>query len=163
MTPNNNRIAICPGSYDPITNGHIDIIERAAGLFGSVVVGILVNPAKSSLFTVEERTRQIERLFARRKNVTVDSFDGLLVGWAKSVGARVIVRGIRAVSDYEYELQMALMNRRLEPAIDTHFLLPREEFSFLSSRLVKEVCSLGGDVSGLVPPLVEKELRKKLG
>ena len=154
--------AVVPGSFDPITNGHIDIIERAAQTFDSIVVGILVNPSKSSLFTVEERKRQIERIFARKRKITVEAFDGLLVGWAKSVRAQVIVRGIRAVSDYEYELQMALMNRRLEPTIDTHFLLPREEYSFLSSRLVKEVCSLGGDVAGLVPELVEKELRKKL-
>ena len=155
-------VAVVPGSFDPITNGHIDIIDRAAGLCDRVIVGILVNSEKEALFTVEERIDLIRSLFRRKKKIEVIAFEGLLVAFAESAGARLIVRGIRAVSDYEYELQMALMNRRLSPAIDTAFLLPREEYSYLSSRLVKEVCRLGGDVSALVPPPVERLLKARL-
>jgi pantetheine-phosphate adenylyltransferase len=156
------RRAIYPGSFDPLTNGHLDIIERSCRLFDEVVVAILVNQAKQSLFTVEERLEVISRV-APAGNVVVDTFDGLLVHYAAAKGATAIIRGIRAVSDYEYELQMALMNRRLEPTVETVFLMSTEAYSFVSSRLVKEVASLGGSVSGLVPSLVEERLRAHFG
>lgn len=155
-------VAVVPGSFDPITYGHVDIIERAAGLYDRVVVGVLLNESKEGLFRPDERVAMIRRIVGRNRRIEVRAFDGLLVRFARECGARVIVRGIRAVSDYEYELQMALMNRRLEPGIDTVFLLPKEEYSFLSSRLVKEVCRLGGDVTGLVPPAVLTALKSRL-
>ena len=156
------RRAIYPGSFDPLTNGHLDIIERSARLFDEVVVSIVGNPAKQSLFTVDERLEVIRRV-APAANVVVDTFDGLLVHYAVAKGASAIIRGIRAVSDYEYELQMALMNRRLAPGVETVFLMSTEAFSFVSSRLVKEVASLGGDVTGLVPPIVAERLRARFG
>ncbi len=155
--------AIYPGSFDPLTNGHLDVIERSARLFDEVIVAILTNPQKEPLFSVDERMDVLRRIVQPRlKNVRLDVFHGLLVDYAKKLQAQVIVRGIRAVSDYEYEFQMALMNRRLNPDIETVFMMPSESYSFLSSRLVKEVAQLGGSVKGLVPDLVEELLSKKL-
>lgn len=156
-------LAIYPGSFDPITNGHLDLIERAARLFDRLIVAILRNEGKEPLFTAEERVMMLRQVLKDYPNVEVDSFEGLLVDYAARKGASVIVRGIRAISDYEYELQMALMNRRLAPDIETVFLMAGEAYSFISSRLVKEVASLGGDVSGLVPPVVDARLRERVG
>jgi pantetheine-phosphate adenylyltransferase len=155
-------VAVYPGSFDPITNGHLDLIERASHLFERLIVAILRNEAKKPLFSVEERVEMAREVLRSYRNVEVESFGGLLVEFAASRGARVILRGIRAISDYEYELQMALMNRRLAPHIETVFLMAAEDYSFLSARLVKEVVALGGDVSGLVPALVQERLRKRL-
>jgi pantetheine-phosphate adenylyltransferase len=155
-------IAIYPGSFDPLTNGHLDIIERSAKLFDEVIVAILVNLDKEPLFTVEERVSMARAILNHRfPNVRVDIFDGLLVEYAMKQQAQVIVRGIRAVSDYEYELQMALMNRRLERRLETVFMMAAEAYSYLSSRLVREVFKLGGSVDGLVPSLVEEKLKEK--
>jgi pantetheine-phosphate adenylyltransferase len=154
-------VAIYPGSFDPITSGHLDVIERGARLCDRLVVAILQNEAKSPLFTVTERTEMLRETTSKLPNVEVDSFEGLLADYALRKSARVILRGIRAISDYEYELQMALMNRRLQPGLETIFLLAGEQFSFISSRLVKEVFSLGGNITGLVPPMVEKRLRER--
>ena len=154
---------IYPGSFDPLTFGHIDIIERSVRLFERVVVAIITNPAKHPLFTVDERRDMIEEIVRRRfPGVEVDVFHGLLVDYARRKKAQAIVRGIRAVTDYEYEFQMALMNRRLAPQIETVFMMPAEQYSYLSSRLVKEIVELGGSVKGLVPDAVEKRLKKKL-
>ncbi len=155
------RRAIYPGSFDPLTNGHLDIIERSARLFDEVVVAILVNQSKQSLFSIDERLAIIAEV-AGSDRVRVDTFHGLLVHYAVEQQATAIIRGIRAVSDYEYELQMALMNRRLEPSVETVFLMSNEAYSFVSSRLVKEVASLGGAVTGMVPPLVESRLAERL-
>ncbi|HEX4277711.1 MAG TPA: pantetheine-phosphate adenylyltransferase [Bryobacteraceae bacterium] len=152
-------VAIYPGSFDPITSGHLDVIERGSRLCDRLIVAILKNEAKSPLFSVEERIGMLREVTGRFSNVEVDSFAGLLADYALRKEARVILRGIRAISDYEYELQMALMNRRLQPQLETIFLLAGEQFSFISSKLVKEVFSLGGDITGLVPPTVEKRLR----
>ena len=157
------KIALYPGSFDPLTNGHLDIIHRASRLFDEVIVAILINSEKSPLFSADERSTMIRNsLESDYPNVRADTFDGLLVDYALRQQARVIVRGIRAVSDYEYELQMALMNRRLEPRIETVFMMPSEAYSYLSSRLVREVCQFGGAVSGLVPRNVEDRLLKKI-
>ena len=160
------RRAIYPGSFDPVTNGHLDIIERGCKLFDEIIIGILVNPDKQPLFTVEERQEMLNEVVngINKGNCTlrVDSFSGLLVNYAVAKEADVIVRGIRAISDYEYELQMALMNRRLEPGIETVFMMPAEIYSYVSSRLVKEVFHLGGVITGLVPPLIEKRMKEKL-
>ncbi len=156
------RVAIYPGSFDPLTLGHVDIIERGSALFDSIIVAVLRNAEKSPLFTVDERLEMIRRTFRERGNVEADSFSGLLVAYASSRKATTIVRGIRAISDFEYEFQMALMNRRLAPAIETVFMMPAEEYSYVSSRLVKEVASLGGNVSGLVPQDVEKWLLERV-
>ena len=160
------RRAIYPGSFDPVTNGHLDIIERGCKLFDEIIISILVNPEKKPFFTVEERQQMLSEVLPsiNRGGCTlrVDSFSGLLVQYAVAQQADVIVRGIRAISDYEYELQMALMNRRLEPGIETVFMMPAESYSYVSSRLVKEVFQLGGTVEGLVPPLVEKRMKEKL-
>jgi pantetheine-phosphate adenylyltransferase len=154
---------IYPGSFDPLTFGHIDIIERSLRLFDSVVVAIITNPAKQPLFTVEERREMLEEIVRKRfPKAEVDVFHGLLVDYAKRKRAQAVVRGIRAVADYEYEFQMALMNRRLVPQIETVFMMPAEHYSYLSSRLVKEIAELGGSVRGLVPDIVEKRLRKRL-
>ena len=151
--------AIYPGTFDPVTNGHLDIIERSSRLFGHVVVAILVNPQKDPLFSVEERQDLIRRsIGADIANVEVEAFQGLLVDYAQKRDAHVIIRGIRAVSDYEYELQMALMNRRLQPKIETMFMLPAENYSYLSSHLVREIAEHGGSISGLVPGIVEQRL-----
>ena len=154
--------AVYPGSFDPVTNGHIDLIQRSAALFDTVVVGILRNTEKIPFFTVEERTEMLLESTRRIKNVSVTSFEGLLVDYAERIGASVIIRGIRAISDYEYELQMALMNRRLSNKVETVFMLPAESYSFLSSRLVKEIAQLGGSIHGFVPEDVEKRLSSKL-
>jgi len=153
--------AIYPGSFDPVTNGHLDLICRAASIFDHVVVAVTTNVEKDPLFGVKERVELIETVTFEYKNVEVEMFDGLLVDFARAKNARVILRGIRAVSDYEYELQMASMNRKIEPQIETIFMLPAEAYSYLSSRLVKELARLGGLPKGLVPPLVEERLRAK--
>ena len=160
------RRAIYPGSFDPVTNGHLDIIERGCKLFDEIIIAILVNPEKQPFFTVEERQQMLAEVLQHidhgRCTLRVDSFSGLLVQYAVVQQANVIVRGIRAISDYEYELQMALMNRRLEPGIETVFMMPAESYSYVSSRLVKEVFQLGGTVEGLVPPLIEKRMKEKI-
>ena len=155
-------VAIYPGSFDPVTNGHLDIIERGAGIFDKVIVALLLNEAKAPFFSLEERLDMLRTSTAQWKNVEVDTFDGLLVSYATARNARVILRGIRAVSDFEYEFQMALMNRRLAPQVETVFMVPAEPYSFLSSSLVKEVSRLGGSVSGLVPVLVERYLQQRI-
>ena len=154
--------AIYPGSFDPPTNGHLDLIERGSKIFDELVVAILRNPDKDPLFNVSERVAMLEALTGRYSNVRVDTFDGLTVEYAARVGASSVLRGIRALSDYEYELQMALMNRKLRPELETVFMMPAEKYSYLSSRLVREVAKLGGSVKGLVPELVEQNLRGKL-
>jgi pantetheine-phosphate adenylyltransferase len=154
------RIAVYPGSFDPMHNGHLDIIERCRPLFDEVVVAVLRNEGKQPLFSVEERIESIREMVTGE--VRVESFSGLLVDFMDQVGARAVVRGLRAVSDFEYELQMALMNRRLNPRVETVFMMPREDYIYLSSRLVKEVFSLGGDLTGLVPEPVLARLRQRL-
>jgi pantetheine-phosphate adenylyltransferase len=155
-------LAIYPGSFDPITNGHLDLIERGARLFDRMIVAILRHENKEPLFTVEERMDMLREVVSPFVNVEVDSFDGLLVDYVAKKEASVILRGIRAISDYEYELQMALMNTRLAPGIETVFLMSSEAYSFISSRLVKEVFGLGGNISGLVPPPVELRLKNRV-
>ena len=154
-------IAIYPGSFDPLTNGHVDIIQRGSTLFDKIVVAVLLNLEKSPLFTVSERVDIARTVFSPYANVEVDTFDGLLVEYARRKRAGVIVRGLRAVSDFEYEMQMALMNRRLNPDVETVFMMPAEPYTYVSSRLVKEVVALGGSVTGLVPSIVESRLRDK--
>ncbi|HEY3884850.1 MAG TPA: pantetheine-phosphate adenylyltransferase [Vicinamibacterales bacterium] len=154
-------VAIYPGSFDPLTNGHVDIIRRGARLFDRIVVSVLLNSEKHPLFTIPERVQIARDVFAGMANVEVDTFDGLLVEYARSKGASVIVRGLRAISDFEYEMQMALMNRKLNADVETVFMMPAEPYTYVSSRLVKEVAALGGDVSALVPPIVEARLREK--
>jgi pantetheine-phosphate adenylyltransferase len=157
-------VAIYPGSFDPVTNGHLDLIERASKLFGRLVVAILLNPEKDGpFFPVPERVEMLKEVVGHLPNVEVDTFKGLLVDYARRKDARVIVRGIRAVSDYEYELQMALMNRQLAPGLETVFMLPAQAYSYLSSHLVREVASLGGSIKELVPPTVEARIRAKVG
>ena len=156
-------IAICPGSFDPVTNGHLDLIERAAKIFDKLIVSVLRNQEKEPLFNLDERLEMLREVTQRFPNVEIDSFAGLLMEYARQKQARVILRGIRAVSDYEYELQMALMNRKLEPQVETVFMLPGEAYSYLSSRLVREVARLGGSLKGLVPAIVEERLRDKIG
>jgi pantetheine-phosphate adenylyltransferase len=156
------RRAIYPGTFDPITNGHLDIIERSARVFDEVIIAILMNIEKSPMFSVQERVEMIQQV-NRWNHVKVDTFQGLLVHYAVSQNAQVIVRGIRAVSDYEYELQMALMNRRLEPQLETVFMMSAEEYSHLSSSLIKEVFMLGGSITGLVPDIVEQHMQSKVG
>ncbi|HEY1865556.1 MAG TPA: pantetheine-phosphate adenylyltransferase [Candidatus Acidoferrales bacterium] len=155
-------IAIYPGSFDPVTNGHLDLIERGTKIFGRLVVAVLRNTEKAPLFTLAERVEMMLEATRGIPNLEVDAFDGLLVDYARKVGARVLLRGIRAVSDYEFELQMAMMNRKLEPKLETVFMLPGEAYSYLSSRLVREIAKLGGPVNGLVPPAVEQRLRAKV-
>ena len=156
-------VAIYPGSFDPITNGHLDLVERSAKLFDKLILAILENATKDPpLFSVEERMEMLRESTRRFPNVEVDSFHGLLVDYAATKQASVILRGIRAISDYEYELQMALMNTRLSPNIETVFLMSNEAYSFLSSRLVKQVYSLGGSIAGLVPPNVEQRLKSRV-
>jgi len=155
--------AIYPGSFDPVTNGHLDLIARGATIFDQLIVAVAQNLEKEPLFTVKERVEMLEAVTFEWKNVEVEVFDGLLMDYARSHGASVVMRGIRAVSDYEYELQMAMMNRKIEPDIETVFMLPAEAYSYLSSRLVKELARLGGPVKDLVPPLVVERLRAKVG
>lgn len=158
----NPVLAIYPGSFDPVTNGHMDLIERAAKLFKHLVVAVLRNTEKAPLFTLTERLEMLREVASAFPNVEVDSFDGLLTEYARRRQAKVLLRGIRAVSDYEYELQMAMINRKLEPELETVFMVPAVSFSFISSRLVREIARLGGPVEGLVPPSVEHRLRARL-
>lgn len=155
-------IAIYPGSFDPPTNGHLDLIARGSKIFDQLIVAILRNPDKGPLFSLSDRKRMLEAMTEDFKNVTVDTFDGLTVDYAAKVKASAVLRGIRAISDYEYELQMALMNRKLQPDLETVFMMPAEQFSYLSSRLVRELAQLGGSIKGLVPELVEQRLKEKL-
>ena len=154
--------AIYPGSFDPITNGHVDIIHRGLKVFGRIVVAVLENPKKAPLFTTKERVNMIRAIFAGKKEVEVRAFDGLLVDFARAQGTSVVIRGLRAISDFEYEFQMALMNRNLAPDIETFFMMPNVNYSFLSSNLVREVAALGGSVEGLVPGPVARRLRDKI-
>jgi pantetheine-phosphate adenylyltransferase len=154
--------ALYPGTFDPPTNGHIDLIQRGSKLFEHLTVGILNNPVKNPLFTVEERVEMLREATAALGNVSVATFDGLMVDFARQLDAKAVLRGIRAISDYEHEFQMALMNRRLAPEIETVFLQPAGRYSFVSSRMLKEVFSFGGDVTGLVPPNVLKRLRGRI-
>ncbi len=154
--------AIYPGSFDPVTNGHLDLIDRGAKLFDQLVIGVLNNAAKNPLFSIDERVEMLREGTAGHANVEVATFDGLLVDFARQRGARAVLRGIRAISDYEYELQMAMLNRRLNPDVETIFLMPDARYSFVSSRLVKEAARLGGSVEGLVPELVIRRLRARL-
>ncbi|HXW17894.1 MAG TPA: pantetheine-phosphate adenylyltransferase [Candidatus Acidoferrales bacterium] len=154
-------IAVYPGSFDPVTNGHLDLIERGSKIFHKLIVAVLRNQDKEPMFPLEERLAMLRETTASWANVEVDSFHGLLADYARKKEARVILRGIRAVSDYEYELQMALMNRKLEPQVETVFMLPAEAYSYLSSRLVREVAQLGGSLRGLVPAAIEQRLKKK--
>jgi pantetheine-phosphate adenylyltransferase len=155
-------IAIYPGSFDPLTNGHLDLIERGSKIFDDLVVAILRNPEKEPLFSLQERRAMLEEMTVRFSNVRVDTFAGLLVDYAVQQKASAVLRGIRAISDYEYELQMAMMNRKLEPKLETVFMMPAETYSYLSSRLVREIAKLGGSVQGLVPQAVEERLRRKI-
>jgi len=159
--PHPPRIAIYPGSFDPLTNGHVDIIERGSRIFDQIIVAILGNVEKTPLFSEAERIGILQHVFKDRANVKVETFSGLLVDYARLKKASVIVRGLRAVSDFEYEFQMALMNRHLAPGIETVFMMPAEQYTYISSRLIKEVFTLGGEITGLVPPIVEEKLRAK--
>lgn len=153
--------AVYPGSFDPITNGHVDIIQRGLEIFDKILISVLKNPTKELLFSTKERVDMIQTIFSSQEKVEVKAFDGLLVDFAKKNNAKIIIRGLRAISDFEYEFQMTLMNRKLDPEIETFFLMPNVNYSFLSSKLVKEVSMLGGCLQGLVPMEVEKKLKKK--
>ena len=155
------RVAIYPGSFDPLTNGHVDIIERGARIFDAIIVAILANVEKTPLFSENERIAIIRDVFKGHQNVQVEAFSGLLVEYAQHKNATVLVRGLRAVSDFEYEFQMALMNRHLAPGLETVFMMPDEKYTYISSRLIKEVFTLGGEITGLVPPVVEEKLLAK--
>ncbi|MFZ1137105.1 MAG: pantetheine-phosphate adenylyltransferase [Candidatus Korobacteraceae bacterium] len=156
-------VAIYPGSFDPVTNGHLDLIHRGCKLFDRLIVAIARNPEKDdSLFSLEERIEMLKAMTADLENVTVDAFDGLLMTYCIRKNANAVLRGIRAVSDYEFELQMALMNRKIEPRVETVFMMPAEKYSYLSSRIVREIAAFGGPLAGLVPELVEEHLRRKV-
>ena len=157
-----STLAVYPGSFDPLTNGHVDIISRGARLFDRIIVAVLVNAEKAPLFSMNERVEIARSVFQDHQNVEIDTFDGLLVDYVERRRAQVIVRGLRAVSDFEFEFQMALMNQRLNPRIETVFMMPAEQYTYISSRLIKEVFTLGGRVHGLVPELVEQRLREKV-
>ena len=157
------RTAIYPGSFDPVTNGHVDIVERGLKVFDKIIVAILRNPAKEALFTVEERKEMIETSLNRNSNVEIDVFDGLLVDYAKKRNAVAILRGMRAVSDFEYEFQLALMNRKLNREIQTVFLMTGLMWIFISSSIIKEAASFGGNINGMVPPIVSRKLKEKFG
>ncbi|SDK43506.1 pantetheine-phosphate adenylyltransferase [Natronincola ferrireducens] len=156
------KIGIYPGSFDPITNGHLDIIERASKICDKVIVGVLENPSKNPIFTLSERVELIEKVVKDYSNVTVDCFSGLLIDYANKKDAKVIIKGLRAVSDFEYEFQMALMNRKLAPEVETIFLMTSSKNSYLSSSLVKEVAKFGGCIEGLVPDIIKKAILKKI-
>jgi len=158
----NKGTALYPGSFDPPTNGHLDLIQRGSKIFEELVVAILRNSEKSPMFSVAERSEMLRVLTADLPNVRIDTFDGLMVEYAKSIKATCVLRGIRAISDYEYELQMALMNRKLEPTLETVFMMPADKYSYVSSRLVREVAQAGGQVKDLVPEFVEQKLREKM-
>jgi len=158
----NKGRAIYPGSFDPPTNGHLDLIQRGSKIFEELVVAVLRNSEKTPMFSVAERRQMLHELTADLKNVRIDTFDGLMVEYAKSIDAMCVLRGIRAISDYEYELQMALMNRKIEPTLETVFMMPADKYSYVSSRLVREVAQVGGPVKGLVPEVVEQKLHEKL-
>lgn len=155
------NLAVYPGTFDPVTNGHLDLVERGRRHVDALIIAILRNEEKEPMFTVEERMKLLREAVAGWSNVRVDAFDGLLVDYAREVGASLILRGLRALSDFEYELQMAMMNRRLAPELETAFLMPSEAYSYVSSRLVREVARLGGDVQGLVPVNVAKALAER--
>ena len=157
------KIAVYPGSFDPITNGHLDIVRRAAKMFDRVIVAVAINEEKNPLFTVDERVRLVTDAVHGLRNVVVDEFEGLLVEYARRKRASVVVRGLRAVSDFEFEFQLALMNRKLDSRIETIFLMTKDEYTFISSRQVKEICQLGADVSNFVPRGVERAMRRKFG
>jgi pantetheine-phosphate adenylyltransferase len=156
------RTAIYPGSFDPLTNGHLDVVQRAAKLFDNVIVAVAKNEGKGPLFTLEERVDLARQCLKGHQNVKVDAFDGLLVNYVVANKARCIVRGLRAISDFEFEFQLALMNRKLNENVETIFMMPKDTYTFLSSRIVKEIARLGGDVAPFVPGLVQKALKKKL-
>ena len=156
------KVAVYPGSFDPITNGHLDVIQRAAAMFDRVVIACARNPEKSPMFSPEQRLGLVRAATQHLPNVSVDDFQGLLVEYCRGKGATVVVRGLRAVSDFEFEFQMALMNRKLEPKVETIFLMPKDEYTFISSRLVREIAGLGGDVSKFVPAAVQEALKQKL-
>jgi pantetheine-phosphate adenylyltransferase len=160
-TPKPTRVAIYPGSFDPLTSGHVDIIERGSRIFDSIIVAILANVEKTPLFSESERVAIIREVFKDTPNVQAETFNGLLVDYAQRKQANVLVRGLRAVSDFEYEFQMALMNRHLAPGLETVFMMPAEQYTYISSRLIKEVFTLGGEITGLVPAIVEEQLREK--
>jgi pantetheine-phosphate adenylyltransferase len=162
MAQTMKRIAVYPGSFDPVTNGHLDIVHRALRFVDELIIAILVNSEKQAFFSVEERVELIRKVVPVNERIRIDQFDGLLVEYARKNQAGIILRGLRAVSDFDYEFQMALMNRRLENQIETIFLVPAEQYSYVSSRLVKEIVTLGGSVSGLVPPTVEQKMLEKL-
>ena len=156
-----SRTAIYPGSFDPMTLGHLNIVERSLEVFDEVVVAVLRHPEKRAMFTVEERVEMMNRIFDGQPRVKDESFDGLLVDYVRGRGSNTVIRGLRAVQDFEYEFQMTMMNRRLAPDIDTVFMMTDEEYFYIASRTVKEVAALGGDIAGLVPELVEAEMKKK--
>ena len=155
-------VAIYPGSFDPVTNGHLDLIERGQKMFDRLIVAVLKNTEKEPIFSVPERVEMLREVTRQWESVEIDVFEGLLVDYARKRGAAVILRGIRAVSDYEYELQMALMNRKLEPRLETVFMMPGETYSYLSAKVVREIAHFGGPLAGLVPPTVEQRLRAKV-
>jgi pantetheine-phosphate adenylyltransferase len=157
-----SKVAVYPGSFDPITNGHLDVIQRAAAMFDRVVIACAHNLEKSPMFSLEQRLNLVRAATQHLPNVSVDDFQGLLVEYCRGKGATVVVRGLRAVSDFEFEFQMALMNRKLEPKVETIFLMPKDEYTFISSRLVREIAGLGGDVSKFVPTAVQEALKQKL-
>lgn len=158
-----NRIAVYPGTFDPVTNGHIDLVQRSLRIFDEVIVAIAANPKKAPLFPLEQRIAMFREATVKFKNVVIEGFDGLLVDYVRKKNAVGIIRGLRAVSDFEYEMQMALMNRRLDSSIETVYLMPSEEYSFITSTIVREAASYGGDVSTLVPKVVVEKLKKKYG
>jgi len=160
---NKKRIAVYPGSYDPLTNGHIDIIQRGLSIFDSITVAVLKNPNKTTLFSTEERMHILQVTFENHPRIEIDHFEGLLVDYLKRKGVHTVVRGLRAISDFEVEFQMALLNRQIENDIETIFLVPSIQYSFLSSRLVKEIYQLGGEVKALVPEIVDRWLKEKFG
>ena len=162
MSGTGGPLAVFPASFDPVTNGHLDIIERASHVFDRLTVAVATNVAKSGLFSVEERIAQLKEVLGDRSGIEIDTVDGLLVDYARRVGARVVIRGLRAMSDFEYEFEMALMNKHLNPEVETVFMMASQEYLYVSSSRLKELVRFGGEVSDFVPPLVEKRLREKL-